>query len=1771
MHPLGNNSGHRIFFLRPWSALVIVSVCLFMAIWLQALRADTSELSHDSKGTVIEYTDPPTGVSVFERHIVNRVSLSPVDTDQISASSASGVRQAEGNEGAATVVNSNVGVLRGSESSDRRHRLEKTVRRLQGDYADDRALVAVRNRAEALHARQPVATYIVSLSADAPDPDLYDGVYSPPTMRSAIQNANQTPGADEIQFVVSTVQIADTLGSILSTAPVTIDGDLGGSKVVVEGVLFVNGLTGLWFQGGGCVIKNLELRNGNGSAITLLYNGGNTNIVQGCVIHDWDGAGINFNSSTNNIIGGTLQGEGNLIYGLTGTGAFGLSLILSSGNNEITGNYIGTADGFLPSPNERDGINNESSFQHIAYNVISGNDWNGITLDYGSDTARGNVIEYNKIGTTADGSAALGNGADQNGEGIGGNTYVAQDTIRGNLVSANGRNGILMRSTAGVCEDNICGLDITMQVDLGNAYSGIYVDRPSLLRNNICGANNNGVTVSNAAVLVGNTLGVDSPDKAALGNGPDSARIFNNVIAANGNNGVEIAGKDISTTIWYAERNLVYNNLIGVGADSSTQLPNGANGIYLEYCRGNQIGKADSGNVIVASDSNGVVLQLSQQNFLFGNLIGSIPGGASGYGNGNYGILLDDADQNDIGGVATLGNIVVESAMSGLALLDGSNQNNIVGNHIGVNLALERRGNTGHGILVVDSDSNAIGGFEEAYGNKVGGNDSAGVAIYNSTSRNNQVFGNQIGVWPDTLTVHENVIGVLISGGAVNDIGGTNASYRNYIVGNQKAGVLVDGDSNRVRANYISETSSDGSKSAFDGHGVYIDGSFNEVGGDTTSKGNVITGNVGAGVFVETGERNTIRGNSIYDNSELGIDLYPDSVTVNDSADIDLGPNTLLNYPTIDSGFVVGNQTIIYGRVDGKDTTNYIVELFRNDSCDATKYGEGRYFQSELDVFTLIQTGYFVDTLGFAVDSQTVISMTCTDPDGNTSEFSSCWPARILNLLDGDSLKIKNKEFELSRMENDIPTLTETELGDYRTDDSGRIFLSLEQAPKGDSLKLHRLMWEEPTPKRPTILPIAYRVHLDNGKFHKNSFNLEFTEMTDASSYDVYMDHTTVAYNLYVSIEFDASPAYVQSLTGAFRNMCNFMYDVFDGQLVIDSVIVADDYLAWAVSDIRIRANNMQWPNSTGARLLTAVDGLKMPRRWFGNADTARTLSITESPLNLAARFHFSTLAHELGHYMLAFKDEYKYAFGTRCGTIKNYGYMDSQYSPADPNSSELSWSKQYAVGCKNTIQWDFNGGSCWYWYEAQQEREYSGLLAPIITPEERNLVPADSHFLGPNDDLQPLNYDVGALTTVVDNSGAFGTTDRLITVREHVTNVRVPKAQVLHVRTQFSRMIVQGLTSDSGEIIVLGTAPTDNIVAVGPYYISKASSPNGERGWRSGSLPLTAAKTDPARGQMMSDAFDSDLLLLKPVSGSFPLIISGDQTATGFDLNLEFESLFSETPSLTDYPEGGTETAYNFTQTASAYTTSIPVSTPREGELLVDAVDADTQSFFFPVAYVEREFPGGTQSLDLNSSAGDCEFESDGLNDPVERAVVLSTVYPVRRDGLAANAVQAGLAHSISLYPEVTLPEDALLSLRYDRSDLGPAAKSSALEQSLRIHHWNEATSVWELVGGDVDTSQLLVNADVASLGTFALFTTADEPSFECGDADGNGNVNIADVVFLIAYIFGGPAPQSLAAANVDCSQTINVADAVYLIAYIFSDGYAPCDPDGDGNPGCF
>jgi hypothetical protein len=74
----------------------------------------------------------------------------------------------------------------------------------------------------------------------------------------------------------------------------------------------------------------------------------------------------------------------------------------------------------------------------------------------------------------------------------------------------------------------------------------------------------------------------------------------------------------------------------------------------------------------------------------------------------------------------------------------------------------------------------------------------------------------------------------------------------------------------------------------------------------------------------------------------------------------------------------------------------------------------------------------------------------------------------------------------------------------------------------------------------------------------------------------------------------------------------------------------------------------------------------------------------------------------------------------------------------------------------------------------------------------------------------------------------------------------------------------------------------------------------------------------------------------------------------------------------------------------------------------------------------------------------------------------------------------------------------------------------------------------------------------------------------FVGGDANADGSHDIADVVFILSYIFNaGEPPACMESADANNSETIDIADPIRLLAFLFSDGsdldppFGACGPD--------
>ena len=325
-----------------------------------------------------------------------------------------------------------------------------------------------------------------------------------------------------------------------------------------------------------------------------------------------------------------------------------------------------------------------------------------------------------------------------------------------------------------------------------------------------------------------------------------------------------------------------------------------------------------------------------------------------------------------------------------------------------------------YNVYVENSSNGTIGGTAPADRNLIsGGADGGGISINAfdpSFSSGNVVQGNYIGTNAAGTAVPPNpgsqpqVVGIGIGvNGTNNLIGGTAAGAGNLISGNLNAGVALGGSgnaSNVVQGNLIG-TDATGTapipngSALGNGSGISVQGNNNIIGGTAPGAGNVIANTLGSfarsgqghgsGVVVYVGTGHTIRGNSIYSNGGLGIDLKDDGVTPNRACNTGFGPNNLQNFPVLTSAVILGASTRITGTLNSKPSATYTVDFYANDACDPSGYGQGKTWLGSAPVMTDAScNGSFDVTLPVAPSAQSTLTATATDSGGNTSEFSTC-------------------------------------------------------------------------------------------------------------------------------------------------------------------------------------------------------------------------------------------------------------------------------------------------------------------------------------------------------------------------------------------------------------------------------------------------------------------------------------------------------------------------------------------------------------------------------------------------------------------------------------------------------------------------------------------------------------------------------------------------------------------------------------------------------------
>lgn len=175
-----------------------------------------------------------------------------------------------------------------------------------------------------------------------------------------------------------------------------------------------------------------------------------------------------------------------------------------------------------------------------------------------------------------------------------------------------------------------------------------------------------------------------------------------------------------------------------------------------------------------------------------------------------------------------------------------------------------------------------------------------GISLFTSGTGLVEVKGNYIGTDATGNAALGTSIGIRFGNSSNNIIGGATVADRNVIGGSINAILIITGATNNiVKGNYICiNAAGTAGICGFDAIGVT--GPNNIIGGVLPGEGNTIAfSNNGVTIFSSAAINNSIRGNSIFSNAAMGIDLDTAGVTANDAGDGDAGANNLQNYPVL--------------------------------------------------------------------------------------------------------------------------------------------------------------------------------------------------------------------------------------------------------------------------------------------------------------------------------------------------------------------------------------------------------------------------------------------------------------------------------------------------------------------------------------------------------------------------------------------------------------------------------------------------------------------------------------------------------------------------------------------------------------------------------------------------------------------------------------------------------------------------------------------------------
>ncbi len=764
---------------------------------------------------------------------------------------------------------------------------------------------------------------------------------------------------------------------------------------------------------GGTTPASRNLISGNSGDGIFLGVGSGQDLIQGNMIGlDATGTmalgnanGVTFSDAGNNTLGGTIAAAGNVISGNAGVGIHLMGAATS--NNLVEGNFIGTdATGTLAIPNQTNGIEIEDA----AMNTIGG-----------MVAADGNTIAFNSlagvavIGNGAIGNPILGNAIFSNGKlgiDLGGTGTPSTNTPGGPHAGPNDLQNypVLTSVVSSGASATISG---TLDSTPGHSFRIEFFANPSA---DVSGYGQGQQSLGSTLVTIGPNGGT-SPFKAVL----QFSSLVGPVISATATDLGTGDTSEFSSDATFIDQQTP--PFIVTRADDGTTFIPGQLTLRQAITLVNAGDYAGVPQILFAIGKGKQVIQpksllpvLTRRVDIDGSAPLAYPSQSivldGAYDPGDNGLTFM-ADGNTLNAL-TISGFHLElntSTGGGVGVVLDGNDNLITGSFIGGDVTATfppngqpGQGNEGGGLLI-RSSGNTIGSTVGGAPQVIAGDLNYCVEISGDNLEGNILVGNDLGLAgsidgfgvfvTNTSSTPGDAVEAVI-GEAARAGGPGFASGGNDLFGDEQAAIYVKNAVVQIQANLIEQNFQSG---IYFSEGGDI---ASTVGGTNSGDGNIITsngfevnttlnspiyGDTGITVLGDTGEV-VIRGNSIYDNTGLGIERNTYFAPSPNRPPTSLSdPARFPNYPVVASAVAGPSGLTVAGTFDGTEDVLTTVDVFSNAAPDPSGYGEGQTYLGSFSFMTN-SAGHadFSTTLPVTVQPGQYITTTATS--FATSEFS---------------------------------------------------------------------------------------------------------------------------------------------------------------------------------------------------------------------------------------------------------------------------------------------------------------------------------------------------------------------------------------------------------------------------------------------------------------------------------------------------------------------------------------------------------------------------------------------------------------------------------------------------------------------------------------------------------------------------------------------------------------------------------------------------------------